>query len=182
MLSRPGRMIMISVCVCLICPTVFAKKSLDQAVSELRIYFDKCSGETGYSPDNAGNLGDHELHSGEEAYAKCAYDGINKILKARSRIPEIYDRFIAKHREFTDKVKSGGMTRDERKAKLDTMIVSIRNQEEALETTSRNKAAKSSGDATAKGKADTVRQMEEIKRVQDEQRKVNRSLRSLQRF
>lgn len=181
-MSPLGRILVMSIGICLISLAAFAQKNLDEAVSELKIYFAQCSTKTGYDPDHVGNLGAHDLHSGERAYADCAYDGINKILKARSRIPEIYDRFIAEHRKLTDKVKSGAITRDERKAAVERMVVSIRNQEEALESPGPGKAAKTTGNANAGASANALEQREDMRRVQDMQRSVNRSIRSLPRF
>jgi hypothetical protein len=181
----PVRMVLLAAGISLICSPILAKEKLDDAVSVLKTYLDECAAKSGYDPDNTASLGKHELHSGEGDYAQCAYAGINKYLKTRSRIPDVYDHFIATHKELTAKVKSGETTRDERKAALKTMMVSIRNQEEALEmpdNAGRGGAAASSGDATAKSQADTVQQMEDMKRIQDTQRQVNRTVRSLPRF
>ncbi len=172
----PLRILLIVTGICLLGAPALAKEKLDDAVSELRAYLDQCSAKTGYDPDKADKLGDYELHPDENAYAGCAYDGINKLLKARSRLPDNYDRFIAKHKELTAKVKSGAMTRDERKAALKRIVVSIRNQEEALEMGGAKKAPDNSG------KTDAQKQMEDMKRVQSTQRQIQRSLRSLPRF
>ena len=171
--ARPLRLVLLAgLCASGIVAAGLAQQKLDEAVADLRMALDACTADHGYDPDDADGLGANELHPGERAWADCAYRAVDAEMKARSRIPEAYDRLIAKHRELTDKVEAGSITRAQRKAQVQTMLTSIRNQEEALQETERKSASEIN---------DTVEQQRTLQRLQRQERAVHRSLRSMQR-
>lgn len=182
MLYAAVRIVPIVVGTCMFGTVAISDEKPDEAVSELRTFLGECSAKSGYDPDKTGGLGEHELHPGEGDYARCAYGGINRYLKARSRIPDIYDRFISKHQELTHKVTSGAITRDERKATLEGMADTIRKQEKALEVKATDGVAKATGDAKPFPSADDLKRMEELKQMMDRQIKTRRSTRALRSF
>lgn len=90
----------------------------------------ECTATHGYDPEAANP--EKALAPGERAWNDCAYDGVRALLAKQSRIPGIYDLLIDQHRDMTDALERGEITRTQRKQRTDAIAASIRNQEEAL--------------------------------------------------
>ena len=84
---------------------------LEQA---LRTISASCTQQHGYDPANPGQLGEHELGTGEKAWRECLYAGIRADLVPRSSLPDGYERIIAQDIAFTAAIEAGKMTRFER--------------------------------------------------------------------
>lgn len=123
-----------------------------------------CTQRYGYDPDTAADLGPNELGTNEREWSTCVYDGIERILAVNSPLPKAYSALIEEHKDMTDKVASGQMTRDQRSKQIAAVFESIRRDEEAL-LDQKAQASRSQADR------DALREIERIRRDIDRTRR-----------
>lgn len=98
---------------------------MEQAFKAFDAHLAACSASSGYDPDKAADLGTYEIAAGEAAWATCAYDGVDKILVPESRTPELYRDLVARHKDLTAQLRDRKVTRAERRALMETMVLKI---------------------------------------------------------
>ena len=98
---------------------------MEKAFKAFDAHLAACSASSGYDPDKAADLGTYEIASGEAAWATCAYEGVDKILVPESRTPELYRDLVARHKDLTAQLRDQKVTRAERRALMETMVLKI---------------------------------------------------------
>lgn len=73
-----------------------------------------CTASHGYDPENALDIGEHELGQNEREWRNCVYAGIRRDLEPQSRYPDQFEQIIAQDQRFTVAIVAGEMTRYER--------------------------------------------------------------------
>ena len=139
------------------------------AMEAFRAAIAQCTETHSYNPDDD-TLSQTALGENERAWAACAYKSVETHLMPATRIPEMYEFMIGQHREMTDAIASGTMTRAERRARMDRIFASIRNQEAALHEG--NMMRHSAPKAAAEGH----KRLLEMQRRQDDMIRMHRSL------
>jgi hypothetical protein len=104
----------------------------DSVFERFTQHMNGCTERYGYDPDKTDDLGPHQLGSNEREWDACVYDGVERILAVNSPVPKAYTSLIAQHKELTDQVEAGKITRAERRKKIETVFESIRRDEDAL--------------------------------------------------
>ena len=93
--------------------------------SDIDAELKRCSKQHGYDPDNTSSLGAHQLGVNERSYLACAYAGVRELLIPKSVVPAEYETLISKHKQMTDAVEKGELTRAEREARTREMLGDI---------------------------------------------------------
>jgi hypothetical protein len=96
------------------------KTAVELAYERFLTYLDNCSATYETDPRTAA-VGENELVVREREWRTCAYDGIRTIVMPASTYPGDYAEMIAEDQAMTEKIAQGGMTRSERRARLDMM-------------------------------------------------------------
>ncbi len=139
----------------------------DQKLEKLRSYNSGCTETTGYDPARSGTLGDHELGAGERKWRECVYQGIRDIMIPGSDIPTAYSTLIARDKVMTNNIEAQKLSRKERKTRLDMVIASIKEREEAVAVVQRgNQQGVSEQQLEKQGKQLEAR-MAEIERMRE---------------
>lgn len=102
-------------------------------ISDINGEIDKCTKTYGYDPKQGDQLGEHELGKNERVFLECVYSGINEALIPKALIPDDYKKLIASHKQMTNAVEKGEITRKERKASIIEILTRIK-ENEAAET------------------------------------------------
>ena len=144
------------------CPALAAAQDVDARLERLRAHLASCTAEHGYDPGRSSNVGAHDLAPGEAAWRGCAYQGVREIMVPGSAVPDAYEALIALDRVITRDVEAGKSTRDDRRARIRTMVDDIVAREKA--------AAGGSGGAgtdeeMSKMRDEFMARQEEIKRM-----------------
>jgi polyhydroxyalkanoate synthesis regulator phasin len=131
-----------------------------------------CSTQTDYYPEDTADLGPHELGRNEREWSACAYKGVEELVLPYTEFPEDYKAIMASHRQLTDQVESGTITREERRQRMQAMLAAIRTKEvEAADAARRQ----------AEALTDANRRRAEMERIQEQQRAAMRIHRSIGR-
>lgn len=119
-------------CLLLLAGPAVADEKLNQARNQLGAHVQNCSVKNSYNPRTVTDIGPHKLAAGERAYLDCAYAGFEKYIVPNSSVPDLYKDTIAKHRDLTDKVESGEITREQRRRETNKLLISLRSQEQLM--------------------------------------------------
>ena len=101
-------------------------------ISEISTEIEKCSKTHDYDPNQASQLGPNELGKNERAFLECVYTSISEVLIPRAMVPDNYKKLIANDRKMTDAIEKGEMTRQQRQARIEQMLGTIRSSEAAV--------------------------------------------------
>ena len=102
---------------------------MEDAFKAFDAHLAACSASSGYDPDKAADLGTYDVAPGEDAWATCAYEGVDKILIPDTRAPELYRALVERHKDLTAQLRQQKVTRAERRALIETMVLRIQFQE-----------------------------------------------------
>lgn len=144
------------------CPAPAAAQDVDARLERLRAHLASCTAEHGYDPARSGNVGEHELAPGEAAWRGCAYQGVREIMVPGSAVPDAYEALIALDRVITRDVEAGKSTRDDRRARIRTMVDDIVAREK---TAAGGSGAASTDEEMSKMRDEFMARQEEIKRM-----------------
>jgi hypothetical protein len=104
---------------------VAGTREIVRAREQLDDYAAQCTARHGYDPEFASGLGPHALGAGEREWRECVYQGIEKFLIPKTLSPEAYRQAIAEDRKMTESVVSGGMTRAQRRERVQEIVKEI---------------------------------------------------------
>lgn len=122
-----NRPCLLTITACLILASTHAGgEQLDELRQTFRDKLTGCTAQFGYDPKNAGDLGVHDLGAGELEWRECAYTAVRETFLPASKVPEIYEEFISRDRQWTEAVTEGEMTRVERQRQIDFYIENIK--------------------------------------------------------
>ncbi|MDJ0950268.1 MAG: hypothetical protein QNJ94_15250 [Alphaproteobacteria bacterium] len=103
---------------------------MEPAFKQFDAHLADCTKKTGYDPDNVPKkVGKFALAPGEDAWRACAYQGVENILIPQSRAPGLYRSLVDTHKILTTQMQRKIVTRDERRAKIEALIVDIQIEE-----------------------------------------------------
>lgn len=103
--------------------------SMAADISNINNHVDNCSKSHGYSPELENNLGPHELGRNEREFLECVYKEIQEKLIANVMFPDDYKHLIKRHKEMTDQLVKGEITRAQRKSHIQYLISLIKDNE-----------------------------------------------------
>jgi len=100
-------------------------------ISDINGELDKCSKTHDYDLKQGSQLGANELGKTERAFLECVYTGIRETLIPKALIPDDYEYLISQHKQMTNAVEKGEMTRQQRKARVQELLGKIKSNEVA---------------------------------------------------
>jgi hypothetical protein len=106
--------------------TVFAAD-----ISDINSEIDKCTQAHGYDPKQESQLGENELGKNERVFLECVYTGISEALIPKVMVPNDYEKLISSHKQMTNAVEKGEITRKERKTRVIEILTQIKANEAA---------------------------------------------------
>jgi len=71
------------------------------------------------------------LGKNERVFLECVYTGIEKVIMPKALLPDEYKHLIGHHREMTDAVEKGEMTRQQRGAEVQKILNKVKAREVA---------------------------------------------------
>ena len=100
-------------------------------ISDINSEIDKCTQVHGYDPKEESQLGENELGKNERVFLECVYTGISETLVPKVMLPNDYKDLISSHKQMTNAVEKGEITRKERKARVIEILTQIKANEAA---------------------------------------------------
>ena len=99
-------------------------------VSDINAEVDRCSAAHDYDPAAMdGKLGPNELGKNERPFLECVYSGIEKNVMPKAMMPPDYDYLIRQHKQFTDAVEKGEITRQQRRDRTRDLLNKVKQNE-----------------------------------------------------
>ncbi len=105
------------------------RASFVELKARLETYLSQCTQTFGLDPRKESGLSENKLAPNERDWLDCAYKGIERIMIPNSDFPGMYRDFIAEAQSIVDLMDRGGVTRTQRRDRLQTLITQIENAE-----------------------------------------------------
>ena len=105
------------------------RASFVELKARLETYLSQCTQTFGLDPRKESGLSENALAPNERDWLDCAYIGIENIMIPNSDFPGMYRDFIAEAQSIVDLMDRGGVTRTQRRDRLQTLITQIENAE-----------------------------------------------------
>ena len=100
-------------------------------VSDINAEVEKCSKTHDYDPNQGGQLGANELGKNERVFLECVYSGISEVLIPKALMPDDYKKLITDHKQMTNAVEKGEITRQQRQTSIREILTQIKANEAA---------------------------------------------------
>lgn len=107
-----------------------AQDLLAAARSQLVADLDQCTRSFGYDPKKAADIPENQLAPRELEWRQCGYDAVRRYSQFQPALTGRYEQLINEDISMTNAIQSGGMTRTQRRNRLDTLIEQIKTAEE----------------------------------------------------
>jgi len=100
-------------------------------ISDINGEVEKCSQIHDYDPNQQSQLGANELGKNERIFLECVYKGINETLMPKAMVPDDYKKLVSSHKQMTNAIEKGEITRQQRQARTTEILGQIKNNETA---------------------------------------------------
>lgn len=100
-------------------------------ISDINGEIEKCSKLHGYDPQQWNKIDANTLGKNERVFLACVYNAINEVLVPKALIPDDYNNLIASHKQLTNAVERGEITRQERHTRIKEILGQIKTNEAA---------------------------------------------------
>ena len=91
----------------------------------------QCPQRYGYDPRTATGIAENALAPQELPWRQCAYDAVRVYEQANPTLTSRYEQLISEDIQMTTAIQQGGMTRSQRRSRIEELIAQIKSAEEA---------------------------------------------------
>src|SRR5262245_16450439 len=96
-----------------------------QLVSALK----QCTGKYGYDPNQTAGVAENALAPNELQWRQCAYEAVRAYAEAHPSLADLYTQLINEDITMTTAIQQGTLTRSERRARIEALLIQIRTAE-----------------------------------------------------
>jgi hypothetical protein len=90
-----------------------------------------CTGRYVYDPEQTAGVAENALAPNELPWRRCAYDAVRTYAEAHPSLDKLYMQLITEDIAMTKGIQDGTLTRSQRRARIEELLVEIRAAEDA---------------------------------------------------
>ena len=91
----------------------------------------QCTGRYGYDPNQTAELAENALAPNELPWRQCAYEAVRAYAEAHPSVGDLYTQLINEDITMTTAIQQGTLTRSERRARIEALLIQIRAAEDS---------------------------------------------------
>jgi hypothetical protein len=98
-----------------------------QLVADLK----ECTGRHGYDPNQTVGVAENALAPNERPWRQCAYEAVRAYAEEHPSLGGLYTQLISEDITMTAAIQQGTLTRSERRARIEALLIQIRVAEDS---------------------------------------------------